>query len=127
MKNNYTYATDKNNFGPVVSFAYSPRDRGGFIGALLGDADQTVIRGGFRMSYVNDEYIRSADNAAAGNPGPATSTSATPRATPMPTSASRMPRARRTTPPGARAKATTIATAPSATPPAESAIASAGT
>ncbi|HEY8562223.1 MAG TPA: TonB-dependent receptor [Pyrinomonadaceae bacterium] len=60
---------DKNNFGPVVSFAYSPRDRGGFIGALLGDANQTVIRGGFRMSYVNDEYIRSADNAAAGNPG----------------------------------------------------------
>lgn len=60
---------DKNNFGPVVSFAYSPRDRGGFIGKLLGDANQTVIRGGFRMSYVNDEYIRSADNAASGNPG----------------------------------------------------------
>ena len=26
---------DKNNFGPVVSFAYSPRDRGGLIGACL--------------------------------------------------------------------------------------------
>jgi hypothetical protein len=59
---------DKNNFGPVVSFAYTP-NIGGFIGSLFGKENQTVIRGGFRVSYVNDEYVRSADNAAGGNAG----------------------------------------------------------
>lgn len=59
---------DKNNFGPVVSFAYTP-DIKGFLGSFLGRENQTVIRGGFRMSYVNDEYVRSADNAATGNAG----------------------------------------------------------
>lgn len=59
---------DKNNFGPVLSFAYSP-DIGGFLGNIFGKEKQTVIRGGFRISYVNDEYVRSADNAAGGNPG----------------------------------------------------------
>ncbi len=60
---------DKNNFGPIVSVAYSPRDKGGFLGALLGRQNETVIRGGFRIGYVNDEYVRSADNAAGGNAG----------------------------------------------------------
>lgn len=59
---------DKNNFGPNVSFAYTPGG-GGFFGRLLGKEKQTVIRGGFRLGYVNDEYVRSADNAATGNPG----------------------------------------------------------
>lgn len=59
---------DKNNFGPVLSFAYTP-NIGGFFGNLFGKENQTVIRGGFRMSYVNDEYVRSADNAATGNAG----------------------------------------------------------
>ena len=63
------YKPDKNNFGPVVSFAYSPRREGGFFGKLLGREGETVIRGGFRMGYINDEYVRSADNAAAGNDG----------------------------------------------------------
>src|SRR5205085_7106299 len=30
---------------------------------------KTVIRGGYRMSYVNDEFVRGADNALSGNPG----------------------------------------------------------
>jgi hypothetical protein len=41
---------------------YTP-NIGGFIGSLFGKENQTVIRGGFRVSYVNDEYVRSADNA----------------------------------------------------------------
>lgn len=61
------FKPDYDNFGPNVSFAYSPRDKGGFIGALLGN--NGVIRGGFRMGYINDEYVRSADNAAGGNQG----------------------------------------------------------
>lgn len=59
---------DKNNFGPNVSFAYTPGG-GGFLGSLFGKENQTVIRGGFRIGYINDEYVRSADNAASGNPG----------------------------------------------------------
>src|SRR5712664_2879434 len=37
---------DKNNFAPVVGFAYTPR----FAKSLFGN-DKTVIRGGFRMGY----------------------------------------------------------------------------
>jgi carboxypeptidase family protein len=38
--------SDKNNFAPVLGFAYTPR----FSGSLFGK-DDTVIRGGFRMGY----------------------------------------------------------------------------
>ncbi len=61
------YKADKDNFGPIVSFAYSPIDRGGILGAIFGDSG--VVRGGFRMGYVNDEYVRGPDNAAGGNQG----------------------------------------------------------
>jgi hypothetical protein len=63
------FKPDLNNFGPVISFAYSPREKGGVLGTLLGRDGETVIRGGFRMGYINDEYIRSSDNAGAGNAG----------------------------------------------------------
>ena len=63
------FKPDLNNFGPVVSVAYSPRQKGGFLGSLLGRDGETVIRGGFRIGYINDEYIRSSDNAGAGNAG----------------------------------------------------------
>jgi hypothetical protein len=59
---------DKNNFVPIVSFAYTPSFKNKFLGSLAGDG-RTVIRGGFRMSYVNDEYIRSIDNAVGQNAG----------------------------------------------------------
>jgi Carboxypeptidase regulatory-like domain len=60
---------DKNNFAPVLSAAYAPRPESGILRRLFGGQGETVIRGGFRMSYVNDEYVRSADNAAGGNQG----------------------------------------------------------
>jgi Carboxypeptidase regulatory-like domain len=63
------YKMDKNNFAPVVSFAYSPDFKNGFMGALLPGSGRTVIRGGFRSSYVNDEYVTSSLNAAGGNAG----------------------------------------------------------
>ncbi|HEY8187679.1 MAG TPA: carboxypeptidase-like regulatory domain-containing protein, partial [Pyrinomonadaceae bacterium] len=63
------YNTDKNNFGPVVSFAYTPEFGNGFLKALLPGDGKTVIRGGFRSSYVNDEYVTSSLNAARGNAG----------------------------------------------------------
>jgi len=58
---------DKNNFGPNISFAYTPG--GGFLKHLFGKENQTVIRGGFRIGYINDEYVRSADNAGGANAG----------------------------------------------------------
>lgn len=63
------FNTDKNNFGPVVSFAWSPNFENKFLGNVLGNDGRTVIRGGFRISYINDEFIRSADNALGGNQG----------------------------------------------------------
>ena len=59
---------DKNNFGPVLGFAYTP-NFGGVLGSILGKDRQTVIRGGFRIGYINDEYIKAADNAGGGNDG----------------------------------------------------------
>lgn len=63
------FNTDKNNFGPVVSFAWSPNFENKFLGSMFGNDGRTVIRGGFRISYINDEFIRSADNALGGNQG----------------------------------------------------------
>jgi hypothetical protein len=61
------FKTDKDNFGPNFSFAYTPNLGEGFFGRLL--PNSTVIRGGYRIGYVNDEYVRSADNAALNNAG----------------------------------------------------------
>jgi hypothetical protein len=66
--NNF-FGTDKNNFGPVVSFAWSPNFRNKFLNTLAPGDGRTVIRGGYRRSYVNDEWARSADNALLGNAG----------------------------------------------------------
>ena len=41
---------DGNNWGPRVSFAWSPNINWGFLGTALG-RDQTVIRGGFAINY----------------------------------------------------------------------------
>lgn len=60
---------DKNNFAPIVSFAYSTGFSNGIMKMLFGEPGKTVIRGGFRIGYVNDEYIRSIDNAVGQNAG----------------------------------------------------------
>jgi hypothetical protein len=56
------FKSDKNNFAPNISFAWSPHFRSGISHMLFGDSG-TVIRGGFSESYINDEFIRSPDNA----------------------------------------------------------------
>lgn len=60
---------DKNNFAPVFSFAYSPNFENRLLGAAFPGGGRTVIRGGYRISYVNDEFARGADNALNGNQG----------------------------------------------------------
>lgn len=66
--NNF-FGTDKNNFAPVISFAWSPAPENKFLSKLFPGGGRTVVRGGYRRSFVNDEFIRAADNALSGNAG----------------------------------------------------------
>ncbi|HLM57066.1 MAG TPA: TonB-dependent receptor [Pyrinomonadaceae bacterium] len=63
------FKADKNNFGPNFSVAYSPNFKNNFLGSVFPGEGRTVIRGGYRINYVNDEYVRSADNASLNNSG----------------------------------------------------------
>lgn len=58
---------DKDNFAPSFSFAYSPKFENGLFAGLTGG--DTVIRGGFRVNYINDEYIKAASTLVAANAG----------------------------------------------------------
>lgn len=48
------YSLDKNNFQPRFGVAWSPHFNGGFLGALFGGEENSVIRGGFA---VTNDYI----------------------------------------------------------------------
>jgi hypothetical protein len=50
------YKSDWNNFGPTVGIAWDPFGNG-----------KTVFRGGYTMTYVNDDIFRFADNATSQN------------------------------------------------------------
>lgn len=54
--------SDKNNLGPTISVAWSPQFKGR-LGKLFPGDGRTVIRGGYRTSYNNNEYVRTPDNA----------------------------------------------------------------
>jgi hypothetical protein len=67
---NRLYKTDRNNFAPVLSFAYNPRIDNPLMKAIFGRGpDQSVIRGGFRISYANDSILTAARNALSSNSG----------------------------------------------------------
>lgn len=57
------FKSDKNNFAPNIGFAYSPNFKTKFIRTIFPGEGRTVIRGGFSESYINDEFVRSPDNA----------------------------------------------------------------
>jgi len=57
------FKADKNNFGPTLSVAYSPTFKNNFLGTVFPGEGRTVIRGGYRISYNNNEYLRAPDNA----------------------------------------------------------------
>jgi hypothetical protein len=63
------FGTDRNNIAPVVSFAWSPTFKNHFLNTLAPGEGKTVLRGGYRRSFVNDEWTRAADNALLGNAG----------------------------------------------------------
>lgn len=64
--NNRLYKNDNNNWAPNVSFAWNLNPSAGVMKALFG---QTVIRGGYRMSFGNDAAITATRNALLGNVG----------------------------------------------------------
>jgi len=57
------FNSDKNNFAPNISFAWSPNFKKKLVSTLFPGDGRTVIRGGFSESYINDEFVRSPDNA----------------------------------------------------------------
>ena len=61
------FKADKDNFAPSISIAYSPRFEKGLFATLLGT--ETVLRGGFRVNYVNDEYVKAASTLISANAG----------------------------------------------------------
>ncbi|HEX7314847.1 MAG TPA: TonB-dependent receptor [Pyrinomonadaceae bacterium] len=63
------FKMDKDNFGPNISVAYTPNFRSRFLGGIFPGEGKTVIRGGYRVNYVNDEYVRAPDNASLNNTG----------------------------------------------------------
>jgi hypothetical protein len=62
------FKSDNNNFAPQFGFAWSPDFKNNLLGSIFGGG-RTTIRGGYRMSYINDEYILSTYNALSGNDG----------------------------------------------------------
>ena len=48
------YEPDKNNFAPSVGFAYSPNWKNGVLHSLFGGGGQTVLRGGYSISYIRE-------------------------------------------------------------------------
>ena len=71
------YKQDWNNFGPSVSFAWSPDFGDNFFGRLIGRNGKSALRGGFRMTYdrVGSQLAVSFDlsNSLGFNSAPATS------------------------------------------------------
>jgi hypothetical protein len=63
------FKADKDNFGPNISVAYTPDFGNRFLSSLFPGAGRTVIRGGYRVNFVNDEYVRAPDNANLNNVG----------------------------------------------------------
>ncbi|MEO6724807.1 MAG: TonB-dependent receptor, partial [Blastocatellia bacterium] len=63
------YKTDKNNFAPIISVAWSPNSWGKLGKYVFGEGGKTVLRGGYRQSFLNDQMITTLNNAAAGNSG----------------------------------------------------------
>ena len=49
-----SFSNSNNNFAPSVGFNYSPEVEGGFLRRLVGDPEQTAIRGGFSLAFVRE-------------------------------------------------------------------------
>jgi len=66
---NKLFKNDFNNFGPIISFAYSPQFKNQVLGGIFPGEGRTVIRGGYRRSFVNDTILRAAASEGDANSG----------------------------------------------------------
>ena len=66
---NKVFNNDFDNFGPVVSIAYTPNFKNKFLNGIFPDGGRTVIRGGYRKSFVNDTILRAAASEGDANSG----------------------------------------------------------
>lgn len=67
-KENTFYKADRNNWAPAIGLAWAPKDiSNSFLKWITGN--DFVMRGGYRLSYVNDELVRAPDNALGNHPG----------------------------------------------------------
>ncbi|MBV9216747.1 MAG: TonB-dependent receptor, partial [Acidobacteria bacterium] len=62
------YRDDWNNFAPTVGAVWSPNFKGGLGKFLFGEADKTVLRGGYSWAFVR-EGLNIVDSIIGGNPG----------------------------------------------------------
>ena len=63
------FKTDYNNFAPVLGVSWSPQFKNRFLNALLPGDGRTVLRGGFRVSYFSDEFLKASSGEGDQNPG----------------------------------------------------------
>ncbi|MDX6497008.1 MAG: hypothetical protein QOG23_268 [Blastocatellia bacterium] len=63
------FKTDYNNFAPVLGISWSPQFKNKFLNALLPGDGRTVLRGGFRVSYFSDEFLKASSGEGDQNPG----------------------------------------------------------
>ena len=63
------FNTDRNNFAPVISFAYAPNFKNKLLNSLMPGEGRTVIRGGYRISYFNDEFLKGSSGEGDQNSG----------------------------------------------------------
>ncbi len=68
------HKTDYSSIAPVLSLSYSPNFKNRFLNAILPGEGKTVIRGGFRQSFINDSLVTVLNNASVGNAGLGTTT-----------------------------------------------------
>ncbi len=66
---NKLFNNDFDNFGPILSFAWTPSFENGVLGAIFPNGGRTVIRGGYRKSFVNDTMLRASASEGDANPG----------------------------------------------------------
>jgi hypothetical protein len=63
------FNTDYNNFAPVLGLAWTPEFKNKFLSTLFPGDGRTVLRGGFRISYFSDEFLKATSGEGDQNPG----------------------------------------------------------
>ena len=63
------FFTDKNNFAPIISVAFQPEFENKILNAIFPGGGKTVFRGGYRISYFNDEFLKGSSGEGDQNPG----------------------------------------------------------